>query len=157
MAITAGLVEKPVLYTDSPHLKANANKTRFDKRPFRSLGLMIGMTWMLRSSQTGPITAKSRLKTNLASPSLKKARSAGPIGARPFMNAEGTLLSDPLQMSNGVTVTAMPASGASCISNNNADARPQPKTSRKSPSPSQQSAKIAPHRRTAQTPRQNST
>lgn len=31
-AITAGLVDGTVLYTDSTHLKANANKSRFDKK-----------------------------------------------------------------------------------------------------------------------------
>ena len=32
MVITAGLMEEPVLYTGSPHLKANANKTRFAQK-----------------------------------------------------------------------------------------------------------------------------
>lgn len=45
-AISEGLVDGTVLYTDSTHLKASANKGRFDIERLRKAELIIGTRWM---------------------------------------------------------------------------------------------------------------
>jgi len=76
-AIVKGLVDGTVLYTDSTHLKANANKNRYDTAVVAK-SRDYWMRSMPRSAKTAPSTARSRCGRSSASRSRSRPRSHAP-------------------------------------------------------------------------------
>ena len=74
-AIARGLVDSTLLNTDSTHLKANANKNRYDTPSLPSRARITGMRWMPPSRMTGKLTARSRCRTSPAPRSRRRPRS----------------------------------------------------------------------------------
>lgn len=59
-AISKGLIDGKVIYTDSTHVKANANKKKFLLQRYRSVSRPMKPTWTRRLKKTGGTTAESR-------------------------------------------------------------------------------------------------
>ena len=70
-AIAEGLVDGTVLYTDSTHLKANANKNHYDLGRRRQVAFrLLGAPWMQRLIRIGKLARQ-------AAPEAKRPRSPG--------------------------------------------------------------------------------